>query len=96
MGKRKGGYRRRTRNLMRKNARAKGKVRLSSYFASYKTGDKVALFAEPAVQDGIYNLRFHGKVGTVVGKQGECYNVEIRDGGKQKTVIVHPVHLKKV
>ncbi len=96
MGKRKGGYRRRTRHLMRKNVRAKGKIRLASYFASYKTGDKVALFAEPAVQGGIYHLRFHGKVGKVVGKQGSCYNVEILDGGKQKTVIVHPVHLKKV
>ncbi len=96
MGKRKGGYRRRTRHLMCKNVRAKGKIRLASYFAAYKAGDRVALFAEPAVQGGIYHLRFHGKVGKVVGKQGDCYNVEIFDGGKQKTVIVHPVHLKKV
>ncbi len=95
MGKRKGGYRRRTRNLMRKNVRAKGKIRLSSYFASYKKGDKVALFAEPAVQGGIYHLRFHGKVGTVKSQQGECYNVAIMDGGKAKTVLVHPVHLKR-
>ncbi len=96
MGKRKGGYRRRTRNMMRKNVRDKGKISLSSYFANYKQGDKVALFAEPAVQNGLYHLRFHGKVGIIKNKQGECYNVAIVDGGKPKTVIVHPVHLKRL
>jgi large subunit ribosomal protein L21e len=96
MGKRKGGYRRKTRKLMRKNVRQKGKVKLSAYFARYQEGDKVALRTEPAVQGGIYHLRFHGKIGTVTGKQGTCYTVAITDGGKAKTVIVHPVHLRKV
>ena len=96
MGKRKGGYRRRTRHLMRKNVRAKGKIKLAAYFAEYKPGDKVALFAEPAVQGGIYHLRFHGKTGIVKGMQGECYNVAIVDGGKAKSVLVHPVHLKRM
>lgn len=96
MGRRKGGYRRKSRKLMRKNVRDKGKVRLSAYFARYKAGDRVALCAEPAVQQGIYHLRFHGKVGTVVAQQGQCYAVAITDGGKPKTLVVHPVHLKKV
>ncbi len=96
MGKRKGGYRRKTRKMMRKNVRDKGKIKLTAYLATFKQGDKVALRAEPAVQDGIYNLRFHGKVGTVTGKQGTCYTVAITDGGKAKTVIVHPIHLLKV
>ncbi len=95
MGRRKGGYRRKTRKLMRKNVRQKGKIKLTAYFAKYKEGDRVALFAEPAVQDGIYNLRFHGKAGTIVGKQGDCYKVNFFDGGKQKMAIVHPVHLKR-
>lgn len=95
MGKRKGGYRRKTRRLMCKNVRDKGKIRLADYFANYKTGDHVQLKAEPAVQDGIYHLRFHGKVGTVKGMQGTCYQVQIKDGNKAKTVIVHPIHLKR-
>jgi large subunit ribosomal protein L21e len=96
MGKRKGGYRRKTRKLMRKNVRTRGKISLTDYFARYKEGDKVALCTEPAVQGGIYHLRFHGKAGTVIGKQGECYQVAIVDGGKPKTVIVHPVHLQRI
>ncbi len=95
MGKRKGGYRRKTRKLMRKNVRDKGKIMLNAYLARYNPGDHVTLFAEPAVQGGLYHLRFHGKVGTVVNKQGTCYKVAITDGGKAKTVIVHPVHLKR-
>lgn len=95
MGKRKGGYRRKTRKLMKKNVRDHGKIRLSSYFAKYNDGDKVTLFAEPAVQDSLYNLRFHGKAGTVIGMQGACYKVAILDGNKPKMVIVHPIHLKR-
>jgi len=95
MGKRKGGYRRKTRKLMTKNVRDHGKIRLSSYFAKYDAGDRVTLFAEPAVQDSLYNLRFHGKAGTVIGMQGACYKVAIVDGNKPKMVIVHPIHLKR-
>lgn len=81
---------------MCKETREKGKIRLSAYFAKYKPGDKVALVAEPAVQGGNYNPRFQGKVGTVASKQGECYYIAIKDGGKAKTVIVHPIHLKRI
>jgi large subunit ribosomal protein L21e len=96
MGKRKGGYRRKTRKMMRKNVRARGKISLTNYFATYKDGDRVVLLTEPAVQNGIYHLRFHGRNGIVTGKQGTCYKVSIKDGNKPKTVIVHPVHLKKM
>lgn len=95
MGKRKGGPRRKTRHVMRKHARDKGKIKLGTYFARYKAGDRVVLFAEPAIQRGLYNIRFHGRSGTVVGERGTCYKVQIPDGKKQKIVIVHPVHLKR-
>ena len=52
--------------------------------------------AETAVQGGMYHRRFHGKSGIVKGTQGRCYKVEIKDGDKQKTMIVHPVHLKRL
>ena len=37
-----------------------------------------------------------GKIGTVTGQCGENYKVKIRDGGKEKILYVHPVHLKQV
>ena len=93
--KRVGGFRRRTRHKYQKARREKGKISLQKYFQEFKVGDKVMLATEPAVQKGMYFRRFHSKVGTVQGKQGRCYKVEISDLGNKKIVVVHPVHLKQ-
>jgi|SRR3989344_3718244 len=96
MTKRIGGYRRKTRHKLAKNVRDKGKLSLVRYFQDFKNGDKVCLNAEPSYHDGMYHPRFHGKAGTVLGKAGKCYEVEIKDINMYKTVIVHPVHLKRL
>jgi large subunit ribosomal protein L21e len=90
-----GGLRRKTRYKLKKELRQRGKLSLRKYFQSFAVGDKVYLAAEPAVQKGMYHPRFFGKAGTVEGKRGACYQVAISDGGKQKTLLVHPVHLKR-
>lgn len=59
-------------------------------------GERVVLKAEPSIQKGMYNPLFHGKAGIIKAKQGKCYSVLINDKNKQKTIIVHPVHLKKI
>jgi large subunit ribosomal protein L21e len=81
---------------MKKPLRNKGKISISKYFQILKENDRVLLKAEPAVQNGIYFRRFHGKTGLIKGKQGECYKILIKDGNKNKEVIVHPVHLRKL
>jgi large subunit ribosomal protein L21e len=95
-GKRIGGYRRKTRQKMTKGHRQKGKISLSSFFQSFNIGDNVAFLAEPAYQKGMYHPRYHGKVGVVKAKRGDCYEVGIKDGSVSKTMIVHPVHLKRL
>ena len=70
--------------------------RPNTYFQEFKTGDNVCLAAEPSIHGGMYYPRFHGKAGIVVGKQGKCYEVRIHDVKMPKTVIVHPVHLKRL
>ena len=47
-------------------------------------------------QKGMYFPRYHGMVGEVKGKKGNCYNIAIKDHNKDKLLIVHPVHLKKI
>jgi len=94
-GKRIGGYRRRTRYKLGKSVRNKGKISLTNYFQSYKEGDKVKLSLEPSIQKGIFLPRYNGKVGVVVNKVGECYNVSINDIKKEKVVLVHPIHLSR-
>ncbi len=94
--KRIGGTRRKTRSKFRKNVSDRGKISIRRYLQSFKQGDKVSLVAEPAVQKGMYFRRFHGLVGTVEGKQGSCYLIKIHDRHKQKQLIVHAVHLRRV
>jgi large subunit ribosomal protein L21e len=91
-----GGFRRKSRHKLKKTIKQKGKISLSRFFQEFSVGDKVQLNAEPAVQKGMYYPKFHGKVGVVAGKSGECYNIQIMDKNKEKTLIVHPVHIKKV
>lgn len=91
-----GGARRKTRQKFSKNYKTRGKISLRRYLQVLSAGDKVALNAEPAVAEGMYFRRFHGKIGTVAKKLGSCYEVVIRDQNKEKHLIVHPVHLKKL
>ena len=94
MAKRIGGFRRKTRHKLQKSKSEKGKISITKYFQKFKEGDKVLLKAEPAVHTGMYMPKYHGKVGVVIGTQGHCYKVTIKDGGKEKMLIVHPIHLR--
>lgn len=96
MTKRIGGFRRKTRHKLTKKAKYKGKISLRKYFQSFEAGDKVLLKAEPAIHKGMYNPRYHSKIGTVISRTGKCYKLEIKDKNKTKTLIVHPVHLRRL
>lgn len=96
MVKKIGTFRRKTRHKLGRNVRKKGKTSFKSYFQAFKVGDRITLIADPSVQKGMYWPRFYGKAGIVKGKQGNCYQISILDKNKQKTLIVHPVHLKKI
>jgi len=96
MAKRIGTTQRKTRHkLAHKSYRAKGKIPLSLYFQQFQAGEIVNLKTHPNVQEGRFHSRFHGLSGKVTGKKGSCYEVTINDGGKAKTVYVHPIHLKR-
>ena len=91
-----GGFRRKSRNKLKKDIRKKGKISLSRYFQNFETGDKVCLKADAGVHKGQYFPRFHGRQGFIAGKRGFCYMVLVKDGNKSKELIVHPVHLTRV
>tara|TARA_Y100000034_G_C6776377_1_gene346689 strand:- start:515 stop:817 length:303 start_codon:yes stop_codon:yes gene_type:complete len=95
MVQRTGSSRRKTRSKLKKSVKTKGKISIRKYLQSFKEGEKVILKAEPAVQDGMYFPRFHGRVAIVEKKQGNCYRLKFKDGGKDKKLIVHPIHLQK-
>ena len=86
---------RKTRHKFTQHYRKKGKIPISQYFQQLNEGEKVNLKVNPTVQKGRFFPRFHGKTGTIIGKRGFCYQVKIKDGNKEKTLYVHPIHLKK-
>ena len=96
MVKRIGGNRRKTRYKYRKEKRNRGKISITRYFQSFGIGDRVFLGIESAVQKGNCHPRFIGRSGIVKGKRGRCYEVSINDKGKEKSLLIHPVHLRKV
>ena len=96
MTKRLGGFRRKTRSKLRKTPRTKGKINITSYLYEFNLKDRVLLKAEPGVQKGMHFPRFDSKSGIIKGRQGNCYKVLIKDGGKDKILIVHPIHMRKL
>ena len=78
-----------------KQIREKGKLKLSSYFKKINDGADVALVTDAGVRAS-FPKRLKGMSGKVIGSRGKFKLVEIKDGNKLKTFIIHPVHLKKL
>ncbi|KUK17874.1 50S ribosomal protein L21e [Thermococcus sibiricus] len=86
--------RRKTRGKLSKSPRRKGLPPLTKFLQEFETGQKVHIVIEPSYQKGMPDPRFHGKTGTVIGKRGDAYIVQLADGDKVKTFFIHPVHLR--
>ncbi len=84
-----------TRNKLKNDPRDSGTSPPQQAVEEYEAGESVHLKIDPSVSDGRYHPRFDGHTGTVVGKQGEAFKVEINDGGKDKTIIVKAAHLSR-
>ncbi len=96
MVKRIGSSIRKTRHKYRKSSRQSGKIGLSSFFKTFKPGQKVCLKTNSAVQIGNFHPRFHGKIGIIKSKKGKSYVVAVKIAGKEKLLQVHPTHIKSV
>jgi len=81
--------------IKRKRLRTRGKIRFSDYFKEYKEGDKVAVIRELALHPK-FPKQIQGRCGTISGKRGNSYIIKMYDLNKEKTYIIHPVHLRKI
>jgi len=79
----------------RKPVRKRGKLQLSRYFQILKTGDFVAISREKTVAS-VFPKRLQGITGEVESKRGRYYMVKIKDGNKEKRLLMSPIHLKKI
>ncbi|SEH62789.1 MULTISPECIES: 50S ribosomal protein L21e [Halopenitus] len=83
-----------TRNKLSNKPRERGTSPPQRAIQEYEEGQKVHLKIDPSVRDGRFHPRFDGQTGTVTGKQGSAFTVEITDGGKEKTLIVSAAHMR--
>ena len=83
-----------TRKKLSNSPRDRGTSPPQRAIAEYDEGQKVHLKTDPSVSDGRFHPRFDGLTGTVVGKQGAAFKIDINDGGKDKTVIAKAAHLR--
>ena len=88
------GFRKKTRRKLKAELRAK--FTPNTYLKDFAVGQHVALRPYPASQKGMPFPKLTGLVGTVTSKRGKAYIVAVMDGGKEKTIISLPEHLKGV
>jgi large subunit ribosomal protein L21e len=92
MVKKSHGLRIKSRHKLKKKIREKG-INIRRAMQQFEEGQKVHIVIDPSVQKGAPHPRFHGRTGTVVGKRGWSYLVKIKDGNKEKMLVVRPEHL---
>lgn len=89
------GPRKGTRNKLSNSPRDRGSSPPQRQVEEYEPGEKVHLDIDPSVPDGRFHPRFNGLVGEVDGKQGRAFKILVKEGDKEKTVIVNPAHLRR-
>jgi len=94
MGRRAKGFRHKTRSILSKKPRERGKTGLSKILHGYVAGEKVVVKIDPSVHKGMPHRRYQGKVGVIVQKRGMAYVVNVTQGDAVKEIIVRPEHLE--
>jgi len=87
------GLRSKTRALLKKEPRERGKTGLSKLLWEYKSGDKVLVKVDSGVHKGMPHRRYLGKIGTVIDRRGGSYLIGVKQGEAVKEIIVRPEHL---
>jgi large subunit ribosomal protein L21e len=95
MVRRSKGIRVNTRKKFRRRPRDRGLSPITRALQDFEIGEKANIVIDPSIHGGQPHHRFHGLTGEVVGKQGNSFLVKVKDGGKQKTLIIRPEHLRK-
>ncbi|MFH1225506.1 MAG: 50S ribosomal protein L21e [Candidatus Diapherotrites archaeon] len=82
----------------RAKSRDKGKRRrtratVNKKLRNFRKGCKVTLMIDSSIHSGMPPMRYHGLTGTVQGKRGSVFLIELKDGNLSKFLLVHPAHL---
>lgn len=87
------GLRSKTRHLLLKDPRKRGMLPPNRVLQQFEVGQTVAIKLEPSQHSGMTHKRFQGLVGTVRGKQGVAFVLDVMHGDMAKTLVVRAEHL---
>jgi len=90
------GFRTKSRTLISRKPRDRGKQPLGRLLIGYNPGQMVRIMINPAVQKGMPHRRYHGRVGTVAEKRGRSYVVEVAGTKTPRIIIARPEHITPV
>ena len=96
MVKRSKGLRSKSRHILRKKPRDRGKIPITRALQQFEEGERVNIVIDPSIHKGMPHIRFHGQTGKIEGTQGTSFIVSITDGKKNKSLIIKPEHLRRV
>ena len=68
---------------------------ITKLLAEFEVGSNIRIKIDPR-ENASLPLRFNGKTGKIIGKQGKAYVVEFRDINKTKQLVLVSGHLKSV
>lgn len=83
-----------TRKKLSNDPRERGTSPPARSIQEFEEGQTVHLTLDPSIREGRFHPRFNGLTGTVEGRQGAAYRVNITDGGVEKTLMVRSAHLR--
>ena len=89
------GPRRKSRSILTKRVRERGKLGLSRLLARYEVGEKVVIDIDSGIHKGMPHKRYQGKVGTIIERRGRAYVIEIPQRKTVKLIISTPEHLRR-
>jgi large subunit ribosomal protein L21e len=95
MVKRSKGIRSKSRQILRKRPRDRGLTTITKTLQQFESGESVDIIIDSSIPKGMPHIRYHGYTGKVVGKQGNCFKISIRDGKKEKILVIRPEHLRR-
>lgn len=94
MAKRSKGLRSKSRQILRKSPRNRGRPPITHTLREFPEGSRVAIKINSSILKGMPHIRFQGHTGVVEGRRGEGVIVNLFSGNKAKQLVVRPEHLK--
>jgi large subunit ribosomal protein L21e len=72
------------------------KFKAEPFLQGFNPGQSVVIKQDPSSHGGMPHIRYKGRVGIVKARRGSAYLLNLKVGGKERSIIAGPEHLKPI